>query len=274
MRYRRYDDAISCHEKAAQLLLKAKLNTNSDIAIQSIDLQYKYHNRQIEIVRSKKKQFEFYLKAFEKEKQKMAKNNSTDSSKELNPNNLQMAIHRTMDEADSIVEMLIRRNKNMNDNVSDGELTEDDMVKCYKINDDVCVSVIKEPKKDHDVIEELKTTNQQLRKFVNELLSQLEMSNNEVKMLRSKVSSLESERKQYLNLQNSPQRSPNVTQHLVIADSTEDNSSQFVFSPCSDMSTSTLAELHELPPLPPLEMPDFDLETIINHSKTHNDDNK
>lgn len=265
MRYRRYDEAIQCHERAAEFLQEALNLTTSVKAVESIHLQCEYHRKQKELALFKKEQFENLKKNIEKQKLKMARFNQADL-KDVNSGSLHTAINKTMDEADSIVELLYKRNvKNDLDSLGDNDSIDNGVVKCM-ISDTLLVSGLKEPKSDNIVIEELQIVNQQLRKFINQLLNQLEVSTQETKDLKLKVASLESERNRYLEQQHNSQPSPQTVQIIppMMTDSISD-SFPFIFTPCIDLSPGD--EDRELPQLPPLEMPDFDFESLINNMK-------
>lgn len=51
MRYKRFDEAALCHQKASELLLQAIQLTSVSRAIESLQLQLDYHKRQKDIVR-------------------------------------------------------------------------------------------------------------------------------------------------------------------------------------------------------------------------------
>lgn len=191
---------------------------------------------------------------------------------------------RTMEEADSLLEQLVRLGGE-----SDGDELES--VKSDNIDgacggeDTVQVDAVehaklegsKWPKDDRTVIEELRTLNHQLRSLVVQLLTQLDASCKEAEMLRERVRFLEGERRVKSDDVEGRISVPVVRKSSlhVITDSTG-GFSPFVYSPCSELSPDVPADTphivtRELPVLAPLEMPDFDFgqfkkQNSIDHS--------
>lgn len=91
-----------------------------------------------------------------------------------------MLFFRKIDEADSLIEFLNKRESKLAD-----ETTELGTSPSYN-------SASKHPKNDNTVIEELHTLNSELRGLITQLLSELEESHKEVAILREKVKYYES----------------------------------------------------------------------------------
>uniref|UniRef100_A0A1B6MUV3 Nuclear receptor-binding factor 2 MIT domain-containing protein n=1 Tax=Graphocephala atropunctata TaxID=36148 RepID=A0A1B6MUV3_9HEMI len=167
---KRFDDALSCHKTAAELLLHAMQLTSVTRAVEALHLQYDYHKRQEDIVQVKKVQFEIHKKIVEYQRRKMTMEKKT-TQKEKKDQDLQWAIFRTMEEADSLLGMLVPKE------VLEAELSTS--------------PGHKRPKDDRIVIEELHTLNTQLRALVSQLLAQLEASERQVEALKIRLRTYE-----------------------------------------------------------------------------------
>uniref|UniRef100_A0A146L608 Nuclear receptor-binding factor 2 n=1 Tax=Lygus hesperus TaxID=30085 RepID=A0A146L608_LYGHE len=172
MKTREYDAAVSCHEKASELLQQAMTLTRYAKALESLELQYHYHRKQTDIIKAKKLQHEIQLKVAElRKKKKMEKKTLT--AAEQKDQELQWAILRTMEEADSLLDRLHLQTTGEVEKTSDVSPTS--------------TEGFKHPKDDKTVMEELRTVNCQLRELVSKLLSQLESSRKEVETLRARL---------------------------------------------------------------------------------------
>nr|XP_021181672.2 nuclear receptor-binding factor 2 [Helicoverpa armigera] len=181
----RYDEAMQCHHNAAELLLDAMKSTTSSVALESITLQHSYHLKQKDLIKNKKEQYERVKKAMDNIKG-LGKDptyniQANDSSK------VQVAIYRTINEADSLLYTLINRN------------AEQGQVKDEVIKTDV-VDGKKNEKGQEIVIEELQILNQNLHSLVEQLVMQAEVLKDENMTLKERVNYLEKERVKYLNL--------------------------------------------------------------------------
>ncbi|KAF6199245.1 hypothetical protein GE061_007270 [Apolygus lucorum] len=141
MKTREYDAAVSCHEKASELLQQAMTLTRYAKALESLELQYHYHRKQTDIIKAKKLQHEIQLKVSElRKKKKMEK--KTLSAAEQKDQELQWAILRTMEEADSLLDRLHHR-------------TNTDVEKASDVSPMSAEGGFKHPKDDKTVMEEL-----------------------------------------------------------------------------------------------------------------------
>lgn len=179
VRYKRFDEAVICHQKASELLLQAMKLTTVNKALESLKLQHDYHIKQKDIVRVKKIQFEIQKKIIDYRKQKMTLEKKASLNSERKEQDLQWAIFRTMEEADSLLGMLVMR---------DDELLETEG--STKSESEVIIGK-KIPKDDCTVIEELRTLNTQLRSLITQLLSQLDASERQVETLRARLRAYE-----------------------------------------------------------------------------------
>ncbi|CAH2241795.1 jg16357 [Pararge aegeria aegeria] len=65
LKSKRYDEAIHCHNNAAELLLEAIKSTTSPVAVESITLQHSYHLKQKEFIKNKKEHYMRVKKAID-----------------------------------------------------------------------------------------------------------------------------------------------------------------------------------------------------------------
>lgn len=200
LRHKRFLDAIECHKKASEFLDIAMSSTENPRSLESIKLQRNYHLRQKDIILIKKEQFENYQMALE---HKHFNSLCTDDFKDIQDDNksLQVAIYRNMEEADSLLGLLIKKGSNMN---SDSESiksfsttdTDDKPISIDTLdssNSNVPIGT-KHPKDQNTVIEELKTLNEQLHSLVYRLVTQLDASVKENNALTDRIKQLENER--------------------------------------------------------------------------------
>ncbi|KAJ1526335.1 hypothetical protein ONE63_009484 [Megalurothrips usitatus] len=249
----RFEEAVRCHQLAAKFIDDAITVTSTPRALESLNLQKEFHLRQLQIVELKKAQLRVLKEAIETKRKMIAhmrEKNRDGEQKGQEPKNLQTAIYKTMQEADSLLIELL------------GGATSDEptaKVTNQDTSDQDSTPTLnplgsKHPKEDRVVIEELHTLNNQLRDLINALMIQLDESERENKALRVRIVELESE----LVRSNQAHDSAGEPVGLqVITDSTGGNFSPFVLSPVSQLSPDG-AEPRELPPLAPLEMPKFD----------------
>ncbi|XP_063221322.1 nuclear receptor-binding factor 2-like isoform X1 [Bacillus rossius redtenbacheri] len=249
VQFRRFDEAVVCHRRAAEKIGEAMKATKVPRSLESLQLQQEYHLRQEEIVRLKKAQFEMYKMAVESHRLKMAHTLNKQEQVFVEPrddaSNLQIAIYRTMEEADSLLDLLVERRGADSDTDSECEQLEAGGMEA------AVAGATKRPKDDRTVIEELRTLNHQLRALVFQLVTQLDACAAETGALRDRVRALEAESARGAGLH-------------VVTDSVGGNSSPFAFSPCSELSPEATdpRPRRELPALAPLEMPSFDFSAI------------
>lgn len=246
-----FDEAIECHLLAAQSLSESINLTDNEKAKQSIELQKEYHLKQKDFLRLKKTQYHAYKEALRVQKEAMSRvmkvrgGTGKQSGSETEGVTLQKAIYRTIEEADSLLELLVHR--------EEGERFDNDTnqeTKTESLNQTINLGS-KQPKDDHTVIEELRIVNYQLRSLITELMSQLTASEKEVTTLKQRISELEVENKK-------------LKPESIAASA---YSSPFVFSPADELAPEVTSEL---PVLAPLEMPNFDLSVL--HKKFQSSD--
>ncbi|EEB13432.1 Nuclear receptor-binding factor, putative [Pediculus humanus corporis] len=153
-----FDEAIDYHLSAAKFLTESLKATDNEKAKQSIQLQKEYHLKQKDVLRVKKIQYQSLKEVLRVHKEAIsrmmkARNGKNDDS-ESEENSLQKVIYRTIEEADSLLDILVHKE---DANHSDKELTSNGS------SGDAAYSVgTVHPKDDKTVIEELKIVNYQL----------------------------------------------------------------------------------------------------------------
>nr|CAD7588926.1 unnamed protein product [Timema genevievae] len=274
-KYRRFDDAILCHKQAAEKLREAMDLTKVPRSLESLRLQQDYHNRQEDIIRLKKAQFELYKKAMESNRLKMIhaltkQDQSFIDQRGSETGNLQIAIYRTMEEADSLFDLLLHYRVETEDSDCSSRGESDDLSQVELTVQDIVAEGTKRPKDDRTVIEELRTLNHQLRSLVVQLVTQLDACTAEADILRERVRTLEAADGPRSSLQPSANSSKGGLH--VVTDSLGGNSSPFVFSPCGELSPDVPETrlTRELPVLAPLEMPTFDFSGFMRHAQEEN----
>lgn len=274
LRYFRFDEAIECHQTAAKLLEEGLNLATVPRSIESIKLQKDYHVKQQDIIRTKKEQFENFKKAVENQQRRMQNaisNHEYEDKLGNESTSLQSAIYRTMEEQDSLLELLVvRRGTSDSDSMKSesssndmGERVDMDTIDGESVTLSKTITGSKRPKDEHTVIEELRTLNQQLHSLVYQLVTQLDASSRETDALRARVKYLESERSKSESNQNDIE--PARNNNLRIVTDSSGATSPYVFSPCSELSPD--AE-RTLPPLAPLELPAFDFSSLTKFSKS------
>uniref|UniRef100_A0A182YRH1 Nuclear receptor-binding factor 2 MIT domain-containing protein n=1 Tax=Anopheles stephensi TaxID=30069 RepID=A0A182YRH1_ANOST len=105
---RRFDDAIECHRKAVSHFSEAlKLQTNA-IVQESLQLQRKYHLKQVDWLLVKKQQYDRYLRALDYQRRKNPEFLAQQIEKMDKYNELQVAIYHNLDDTDGLLEALGR----------------------------------------------------------------------------------------------------------------------------------------------------------------------
>ncbi|XP_017774876.1 PREDICTED: nuclear receptor-binding factor 2-like isoform X2 [Nicrophorus vespilloides] len=246
LRHARFMEAIECHQLAANHLFDALQCTQNPQSVDSINLQRDYHLRRKEIILAKKEQFENYKKAIENQRNRITFCGSDfEVTNDNQSTSLQVAIYRTMEEADSLLGQLFKR--------SSGDTLDSSNPSSQPILGS------KHPKHENTVIEELRTLNEQLHSLVYKLVTQLDASTTEVDMLKAKIQKLEAK-------QQTAQTKTSATNSLKVITDSSGGTSPYVFSPCSEFSPDVNDQRSSLPPLAPLEMPAFDFNSFVKNN--------
>lgn len=192
------------------MLQEALALTTNSRSLESLKLQRDYHLRQKEIILVKKEQYENYKKAIENHRHKITTHSNIDfeDNHDNGSTSLQVAIYRTMEEADSLLNLLVKKSSCAN---SDSESlksfsttdTDDRLVSIDTIDSSNSNAVVgtKHAKDENTVIEELKILNEQLHSLVYRLVTQLDASMREADVLKERIHQLESEKLKGNNFQ-------------------------------------------------------------------------
>lgn len=265
MRNGRYEEAIERHLRAAELLEEALKYTTSIKATESIKLQRDYHHKQKNIIKLKKEKQDILKKNMSKRDVKITKAEIIDMEKEVTPECLKVKVYNIMDDADSLVDLLVKKHDNQDNKGPESDI---DLKQLSIIE-----TIYKDSKGDKTVIEELKTVNYQLREVIMQLVKQLESTEQENKELKRRLGlPVDDDAPQVIPSPQppSPQYKP-MSSIAVVTDSVDD-SSPFVYSPGSDLSPDN--EDRELPPLAPLELPDFDYDLMMSQLRAKREENE
>lgn len=152
----------------------------------------------------KKQQYENYRRAIENQRHRLLNTyiaNDYEENHESESTSLQVAIYRTMEEADSLLNVLLKKGsagnsdseslKSYSTSDTDERLVAIEALDCTNSNP---IIGSKHPKDDSTVIEELKIVNEQLHALVYQLVNQLDASTREVDALQERVKQLENEK--------------------------------------------------------------------------------
>ncbi|XP_022919788.1 nuclear receptor-binding factor 2-like [Onthophagus taurus] len=238
LKARRYQDSIECYKKAAEHMVEALNLTTNEKLLDSLKQQREHFLRQVQIVAIKEEQFENYKKALANRKRDSNTSNEFENAHENESTTLQVAIYKNMDMADSLLGTLLDNRGTSSDS---------------DVANDVDVIGSKRPKDETEVIEELRTLNEQLHTLVYKLVTQLDASKQEVSLLRDRVKQLENVKAQNNNPSN----------NLKVITDSSGGTSPFIVSPCSELSPEVQDTSSVVAALAPLEMPSFDFASII-----------
>ncbi|XP_064631184.1 nuclear receptor-binding factor 2-like [Lineus longissimus] len=240
----KFDDAIACHQRAAEYLDEALSTTTKNNALESIRLQRESHIKEQDVIKMKKQKAAMVEKARIKEQQKLAKGRSqtqdggdeTDD-KVCDEEQYMTMIYTTMAETDSLLQFMGSRPHR-------SASAYQKMIKKLSSNEDSSRTGSKVPKDDKQVIEELRIHNVELRKHLERTLNELDSSRQECRLLKDRLKSIEDK---------------------PLSDSSE-GSETF----CAVRSTDMLEDLPSLE-LPPLEMPKFDFQAFKDFEDEHDE---
>lgn len=99
---KKFDESIECHRNAIELLSQTCKLTENIKALESLNLQREYHQKQIKLVNLKKVQHEYYIKSLEDQRRKISSRNMDGQDGE----NLEAVFYRTFQVHDSLIEYL------------------------------------------------------------------------------------------------------------------------------------------------------------------------
>lgn len=221
----RYDEAMQCHQSAAELLVDAMKLTTSTLALESITLQHSYHLKQKDLIKYKKEQYVRVKKAMDTIKRLGKEPISNLQGHDYAQ--LQIAIYRAINETDSLLHILRTTDETSETGTSEEILTKD------------VVDGKRTEKTQATAVEELTILSQNLHSLVEQLVLQVEVLKDENATLKEKVNYLEKERAKYLNLgMSSNDLSFNFTSLSISNDiSNEVNERPLILKPFEDNKT-------------------------------------
>lgn len=181
-----YDAAVSHHKNAQELLLQAFSETSSSSAQESIRLQVDYHSRQQVIIQHRQKEAERRHQQVLEIKQK--KENETESlpkkSETSVTKELRMQAMKAMVKHDSLLEGVFTGTLFSSDNCSTDEVMSHSVGNVVKTG-------VKSPKDDAVRLEELRINNDELKRILFVLISEVEKCHAENKQLRKSLEELQ-----------------------------------------------------------------------------------
>lgn len=187
LKYNRFDEAMLCHNNAAELLLDAMKSTSSSVALESITLQHSYHLKQKDLIKHKKDQYARVKKAMDNIK-RLAKEPSSAGSENTK---IQVAIYKAINESDGLLDVLA--------NGKDKSTIE---TACYTdCNSSKDTTDGKTEPNKQAVVDEVLHLNHSLRILVEQLVMQFEVIKDDNISLNERVKYLEKERNKYMNSQ-------------------------------------------------------------------------
>ncbi|XP_046385945.1 uncharacterized protein LOC124155841 isoform X2 [Ischnura elegans] len=267
--------------------------TNVAKSLESLNLQREYHAQQETIIKMKANSYEKHLKNAACDQKKVNSKESLDQpQRECHTHCLQVEIYRTMEEADSLLQVLLKKGSvdaevlgNKENNLPENTVTvpeQEPVGKLEPIGWKPCMSGSRLPKDDHAVIEELRVVNEQLRSQIVHLLEDLEYCHKENDQLRRKIVRLEGQLGKYpvagrgstnshlpmcdvfsdcmLQRKGGEANPVGPASCLRVTTESSPGCSPFVLSPCSELSPDGG---RQLPALAPLEMPTFDFPGLL-----------
>ncbi|XP_055541725.1 uncharacterized protein LOC129727695 [Wyeomyia smithii] len=230
-KHRRFDEAVESHRRAVSNLDEAlKISPPSNVILESLQLQRRYHIKQAEFLRHKKQQHERYMKALEYQRRRNPEYLVQQMEKMEKVNKLQVAIYRNMDETDALLEILGKPAANL-----DGA----------NIADERTVP---------GAVEELISLNHSLHLLIHRMVQNLDEVSTENETLRERLNLYEKEN------ENHP--ATVAAGRKGFADAGRDPSLE---TGRDALEAMDYHHSEELPVLAPLELPAFDLSGFENH---------
>lgn len=227
-KHRRYDEAIDSHRRVVLNLDEAlKISPPSAVILESLQLQRKYHIKQVEFLRHKKQQHERYMKALEYQRRRNPEFLAQQMEKIEKYNELQIAIYHNLDDTDSLLEALKTRIVSQEAAGSD---------------------------KKASAVDDLISLNHSLHVLVHRMAQNFDESATENEILKEKLSFYEKEKENY----------PALTTGKAAADKGKGERSPSLETG-RDALEAIDYHSEELPALAPLELPTFDLSGFENH---------
>ncbi|XP_053670559.1 nuclear receptor-binding factor 2-like [Anopheles nili] len=105
---RRFDEAMECHRQAVFHFNETLKQQTNAMVQESLQLQRKYHLKQVDLLQVKKQQYDRYLRALEYQRRKNPEFLAQQIEKMDKYNELQVAIYHNLDDTDGLLETLSR----------------------------------------------------------------------------------------------------------------------------------------------------------------------
>lgn len=249
----RFDEAIDSHQKAVKALNETLHGcTNNAKIFESIKLQRDFQLKNIELVRLKKTQYDKYKTAIEQQGQKNVSFLEQRIVKDGNICDLQMSIFKTLEESDTLLDLLVGK-RSSSDTQHNALIGGSDSV-----SDNTNVNKPTVTKSEDTIIEDMHTLNHQLHILVFNLVNRIDDSTHELDDLRDQIKALE---KNDRPCQRKPSSAINTNKPLSESSSKTDESP--TYSEQENQRVLISGEerkivLPESSDLPPLELPEFD----------------
>lgn len=263
LRYRRFDEAIDSHQKAANALDEALLSTSLPKAIESIKLQRDFHLKHIELILLKKQQYERYKHAVEHQRQQRADFLEQRIAKDRIETacDLQISIYKTLEESDILLDTLSKNRRRLSkdsDSVKSAEAVMDES-KTISIESagEVKMGTAKKTKDDAAIIDEMHTLNHQLHILIYSLISRLDESSQESEGLREKIKTIEKEK-----IIQRVQPMSKIIDSVSKDDAKLGTPERELNRRCSITGEERKIILPDTSDLPPLELPEFDYSSF------------
>lgn len=195
--------------------------------------------KKIELINLKKKQYEIYKTAVEHER---VKNDNVVENHPLKDStcDLQIAIYKTLEEADSLLAALKGKH-------NQGETTVSPEVAVVKQTDTV--------RNNGNELDDLQTLNHELHILIFNLMSKVDESNHEMETMRERLKGVDKDNK------NTSQRLPASKSSSKSSIKSDESGVERLSRRCSVTGEERKIVLPESSELPPLELPEFDYST-------------
>lgn len=243
------EEALLCHRRAAEYLLDAMRLTASVQALESMQLQHQYHLKQQDFLQQRQAKLQHKQNSKTTQRKLVTQSTQTDKQQAVTHEEQMLgeltqqeeAVHHAMTETQSVLGILVNRPKTEVDGKS--KLSCEPVVTYTPLNQaqqQKSTFMIKFPRDEKQIAEELKVQNDELRSTVSQLLKELEESRKENRYLKGKIFSLEN----------------------------AESNRKDLFDQCMKDEGDV-----QLPPieLPPLEMPNFDFQSLNQLGSTNTD---
>lgn len=207
--------------------------------------------KNIELVRLKKVQYEKYKAAIEQQRQKNSSFLEQRAVKDRTGNvcDLQISIFKTLEESDSLLDLLSGKRTVARKSVDNDSNALADGTDASAENTNATKP--KNTKSDSSIVDDMHSLNHQLHILVFNLVTRIDESSHELEVLRDRIKLLEKN-------ENQCQRRPSVNKSLSESSNKTDEEHEHENQRISLSGEERTIVLPESSELPPLELPEFD----------------